>query len=125
MRAYRDFSAKAWERASRSLTPRCRRRRAPGCGPPWLDDSGCAPIRTGADCRRGLPPVITGEPPQALTLHRFRLQDGSAPDGSFEQIDLYAEYGGENRRAQFIFIAPRVALERPPHDAPAGDAGPR
>src|SRR5262249_3559541 len=32
-----------------------------------------------------LPPVITGEPPQALTLSRFRLQDGSAPGGSFEQ----------------------------------------
>ena len=94
----------------------------------WLRAAMARRLRLRPDSYSGglpafLPAVINGEPPQSLTLSRFRLQDGSTPGGSFEQIDLNAEYGAEDRRAQFIFIAPRVALERRSHDVPVGDAG--
>jgi hypothetical protein len=91
----------------------------------WLRAAMTRRLRLPADSYKGglppfLPAVLSGEPPPALTLSRFRLQDGSAPGGSFEQINLNLEYGAEDRSVQFIYIAPRIALERPPREVPAG-----
>jgi hypothetical protein len=94
----------------------------------WLRAAMTRRLRLPADSYKGglppfLPAVLSGEPPPALALSRFRLQDGSAPGGSFEQINLNLEYGAEDRSVQFIFVAPRVTLERPPRETPAGVAG--